>query len=113
MFVVSKTPTYFWPVTLETPKSGGGFEKETFEVEFKRLPTSEVKKMFANDSEKKMTDSDFCKDNVVGWKDVKSSDGDLLPFSASNLEAILEIPTVDRRIVEAFLESLAGSRLKN
>jgi hypothetical protein len=116
MFVVKKSSSYFWPVTIETPKDGGQYDKESFEVEFKRLPTSEVKKLFegADRGEPRgKKDVDFCKENVVGWKGVKGESGEDIPFSLSALEQILEFPTVDRRIAEAFLESLAGSRLKN
>jgi hypothetical protein len=112
MFVVSKTPSYFWPVTVSTPKSGGAFEKETFEVEFKRIPNSEVKKIFV-DGDISVKDAEFCRKNVIGWKDIKGADGEQIPFSLSALDELLEIPTIDRKIVEAFLESLSGSRVKN
>lgn len=114
MFVVKKSNSYFWPVTIETPENGGQFKKESFEVEFKRLPSSEVKKIFtAEGMEEKKTDADFCRENVINWKGVKAEDGSDLNFSLSNLDLVLEIPGAGRKIVEAFMESLAGSRLKN
>jgi hypothetical protein len=36
-FTRKKVASYKWPVTVEIPADGGGFDKATFTVEFKKL----------------------------------------------------------------------------
>lgn len=116
MFVIKKTNSYTWPVKCESAVNGGKFEKETFEVEFKRIPDSEVKKalgLVPVEERKQKMDKEFCKEIVLGWKDVKDESGEDVPFSQTALDTLLEFPGVARSIVEAFLESIAGSKVKN
>lgn len=58
-------------------------------------------------------DKDFCKEVIVGWKDVVGEKNEEIPFSPSALEQLMEIPGVSKQLVSAFLESIAGSKLKN
>lgn len=111
MFVLKKSYTYFWPVNVEIPKDGGKFEKFSFEAQFKQLPQSRIKEVFGDSSEVK--DVDFCKESMVGWKGVKDENGEDVPFSISSLEEMLEMPSVAKNIVSAFVESIAGSKIKN
>lgn len=115
MFVLKKNYTYFWPVTVESPKDGGGFEKFSFEVEFKQIPDSRIKKIFVAPEEEmeKINDKNLCKEVISNWKDIKDEKGDDIIFSPSNLDKLLEVPTVAKSLVTSYLESLAGSKAKN
>jgi hypothetical protein len=37
-FVLKQSDTYVWPVTFDIPVDGGRHEKQTFDVQFKRMP---------------------------------------------------------------------------
>lgn len=112
MFVLSQSTSYTWPVTVEFPVSGGKFEKQTFDAEFKRLPQTRIREMTTDAGRGKIDDNDFAREVLVGWKGVSDGSGDV-PFSAEALDRLLEIPLVAGAIVQAFFESLAGAKRKN
>lgn len=113
MFVLKKVVTYFWPVKFEVPQSGGTHKKETLNIEFKRIPQSEIKKLLEGEADKPATDVEFSKAVVVGWKDVQDEDGSPIEFSSESLQQILEVPMVAKSVVSSYLESIAGSKVKN
>lgn len=112
MFVLSQSSSYTWPVTVEFPVSGGKYDKQTFDAEFKRLPQSAIKELTDRAAKGELNDSDFVKEILVGWKGI--TDGkDEVPFSSQALEQLLEIPLVAAAIAQAFFGSVAGARRKN
>lgn len=116
MFSLKTNYTYFWPVKIETPKSGGSYTKEEFEAEFRLVSQSRIKEILGISKPKdgkQPTDNDFCKEIMVGWKNVKDESGEDLTFSQHNLELILEVPGVAKKIVTAYLESFSGAEEKN
>lgn len=113
MFVLDKSPSYSWPVQTEVASNNGKFETETFDVNFKRVTESEKMQFFGAETVQRHTDVEICKKVVVGWKGVTDENGNEIPFSQENLDKLLEIPKVSSFIVIAFLESLAGARVKN
>jgi len=112
MFKLNQTATYFWPVTVAVPADGGRHEKETFDGEFRRMSQSRLKDLQAQIEAGKMTDDGFVREVLVGWKGVTSG-GEDVPFSASALDQLLDIPQVAASIVVAFAESHAGIIRKN
>lgn len=110
MFVLAKEASYSWPVKVSTPKDGGTYEKSTFEVKFKRLQQSKLRKVLKDEE---ATDASFCRDVVLDWKGVKDESGAEVPFSETALDQLLEIPGVAKSIVDAYLESVSGAKIKN
>lgn len=109
-FILNARPSYSWPVTFNFPKDGGNYETSTFDVEFKHLKQSQVKKML---KDPKGTDVSFCKAVIVGWKGVFSKPGVELTFSESALDQVLDETGLAKCIASAFLESLDGAKVKN
>jgi hypothetical protein len=105
MFVLKQSDTYFWPVTVELPLSGGKKEKHSFEVEFKRIPQSQIKAMI-DDSES--TDVDFCRVVMAGWKGVVDQDGKEIPFTDGTRDGLIDIPSVAQAVLLAFLDANSG-----
>lgn len=112
MFSISQSSSYTWPVTVEFPISGGKTEKQTFDVEFKRLTQSKIKELRDAAYQGKLTDDETCRQIVVGWRGV-SDNGQELPFSPENLDALLEIALVPASIVRSFFDSMEGAKRKN
>lgn len=110
MFKLSKSESYTWPVVVEVPQSGGKFGKETFDAEFKRLSQSDLKGMIEREG---ATDSDFCREIMIGWKGITDGSGAEVPFSLSARDELLDVPTVARAIAEAYLSSVSGAKRKN
>ena len=110
MFIISQTASYSWPVTVEVPVSGGKFEKQSFDAEFKRLPQSQIVEL--RDAEG-TTDIAFAREVLVGWKGIHDANKQELPYSESARDMLLDIPTVATAVVMAFFASLSGSKAKN
>lgn len=112
MFVLSQSQSYSWPVTVELPTSGGKFEKSTFDAEFKRVSQSRIKEIQKQIEANEITDSDFCRDVLVGWKGIQDESGEI-PFSEGARDRLIDVALVAGAIVKAFFTSLAGGKLKN
>jgi hypothetical protein len=113
MFVLSQSQSYFWPVEIEMPVSGGKFEKSTFDAEFKRLAQSRIKEILKQLGESDYGDSDLCKEVLVGWKGILDENKAEVPFSESARDQLLDVAVVAGCIVKAFFASLNGAKRKN
>ncbi len=112
MFKLDQSQSYSWPVAVEFPISGGKFEKQTFDAEFKRLPQSRMKEVLSTETET-IPDLEFSKEVLLGWKGIQAADGSEIPFSESARDQLLDVPLVARAVVMAFLNSATGGKIKN
>lgn len=113
MFVIKKVESYFWPVKVELPKDGGSYQKHEFQAHFKRITQSQLKILLEGEGDKNPTDKEFCKSVVIGWKDILDEEKNPIEFSDESLETLIEIPSVAKTIVVSYLDSIAGSKVKN
>lgn len=111
-FILKQTASYFWPVTIELPTSGGRFEKQTFDAEFKRTSQERINAIMADARDLTTNDIAVCREMMVGWRGVSDDSGEI-PFSEEALSMLLDIPTVANSAVTAWMESLAGAKRKN
>ncbi len=109
-FIIKKASNYIWPVKHKVPIDGGRYETQTFDAEFKRLTDSRLKELLKDD---KNTDQIFCVEVLVGWKGIQSEDKLEIPFSESSRDELLDQPGLAAAIVTAYLESVAGQKVKN
>lgn len=109
MFKLSQSETYSWPVQFKLPADGGQFESHTFDAVFKRISKSRINEA-SNDET--MTDIDFAKEVLVGWKGVTNDGKEEVPFSESARDRLLEIPAVAAGVVASFLASSHGKEAK-
>lgn len=112
MFKLTQSQSYKWPVSVSIPTDMGQFEKQTFDGEFKRLSDSRLKEVRTKVEADEMTDADFAREVMVGWKGVTDGEAEV-PFSQSALDQLLDIPGVAAAIVMAVVESLSGLKRKN
>lgn len=112
-FVLSQSESYTWPVVVEFPISGGRFDKQTFDVEFKRLAQARIREIWDAIQTGEMTDDDLCNEVVVGWAGVQDGKGNEVPFSEKAKADLLNISLVSSSIVAAWLDSLAKAKRKN
>jgi len=112
MFKLTQSNTYTWPVSVNIPVNGGQYDKQTFDGEFKRLSDARLKEIRSSIEAGQLTDADFVRELMVGWKGV-TDDGADVPFSQSTLAQLLDIPGVAAAVVMAVVESLAGLKRKN
>lgn len=109
MFKLNQAATFRWPVEFNLPVEGGRFEKQTFDAEFKRQTSDQIKERQEREG---MTDLVFCREVVVGWSGI-SDDGEDVPFSAAALEQVLQVPGAAGAMVQAFYAAVSGLKRKN
>lgn len=112
MFKMGKQATYWWPVKVKVPVSGGKHETQNFDVLFKRLPQSKITGMIEQTAEGG-SDNAFALEAVVDWKGIQDEAGIDVPFSHTALSELLDVPMVAKAVVLAYLESIAGAPIKN
>jgi hypothetical protein len=109
MFKLSQSDSYSWPVKVSLPTDGGRFIEQTFDAVFKRLSQSKIKEMLAVEGG---TDSEFCKDILIGWKGITDDNGAEIPFSEDARDKLLDVPSVANATVEAYVTSASGKGAK-
>jgi hypothetical protein len=113
MYTIGLSDTYAWPVHVQHPKDGGGFEERTFDAIFKRFDQPKIDDINARAMSDAMKDLDVARIALAGWKGVKS-DGDVdYPFSETNRDVLLTIQGMPKAIVRAWYDSLRGGKEKN
>jgi hypothetical protein len=113
MFKIKQSNTFTWTVRFVTPESGGKHVTSTCDLEFKRLSQSELTKLAEDIQSDERTAHQIVREIVVGWKDGTIMDGDdIVPFSDSALDQLLEVPMAAGAILNAFLEAYNGQAAK-
>lgn len=99
-FKRKKVGSYRWPVTVSSPADGGGSEKETIDLVFKRI---------------KRTELEGVKDNVQllervieGWSNYLDESDKEIPFSDAALKELLQDTAFVPAAAKAYWESLQG-----
>ena len=112
-FVLKKTNSYKWPVTVDVPVDGGKHDRVTFDVECKDLTQSRLLEIAELSSEGSLTDVEVAREVMVGWAGIQDEDGKDLPYSITKRDELLEVPMVATAIASAYLESKRGAKRKN
>lgn len=105
---LKQSDTFSWPVKVSIPKDGGGYETGTFDAVFKRLPRSQSEDMATKVMSGELSGIDAVRQILVGWTGVES-DGEPVPYSETNREALLEIPGVAIAVFRVFSEANSGA----
>lgn len=126
LFVIDNDPVIEWPVIVKLPTAGGIFAEHQFEVTMRVLSPAEYEELFQ--SEKQEGDSvlkisEVVKQNVpvfqrliVGWKGVKDSAGNEVPFTSEKLAEQVtgpRGPALSAGLWNAVNEIRYGTRLGN
>lgn len=101
------TPTFTTKVTVNVPNDKGGHDKSTFMAKFKRLTPEE------QDEVRPMKNEDVVRKVLVGWDLTDADTGEVVPFNAEELDALLVISPTPLATALAFWESVNGARAKN
>jgi hypothetical protein len=121
----SANGSYLWPVSVDFPVDGGGTDTLLFDAKFKRLPQSKTEELVliairnaqslqvGKDPDPNASDRAIAAEVVVGWQGIKDDNDEEVPFSQSNLNALLEFPGAAGAIAKAWFESINGKKAKN
>lgn len=98
MFRIAKPDeTYPTPVTVRAPDGGETVDAQCT-LHFKCLPSDEAGKLALAGN------AAFLRKVVTGWDDIAGTNGNALPFTKKNLEALLQIPYFAASAVDAYFE---------
>jgi len=109
-FKLTQKPTFVSRVTVETPNQKGGFDKSTFNAEFRLVGMDEVEEL------KKIPGKEVMESVLVGWSELLGPDNEPLEFNEVNRSALLNLPyalTVLASFDGPFWGSLFKAREKN
>jgi hypothetical protein len=112
MFELNQSKTYTWPVSVQLPVSGGKFETQHFDAEFKRLTSKRLDEVKVSITENTLSERLFIEEVFQGWRGVTNG-GEELAFTPSTRDELLSIPGVIDGLIWAFLESVTGQKRKN
>lgn len=110
-FVLKQSDSYHWPVEVSIPVDGR-FEKQTFDIEFRRVSQPRINELAQLGSEGAITDRQTCIELVVGWRGITDGTAEI-PFSQDALGQLLDMSVMERAILVAWGESLSGAKRKN
>lgn len=116
------SPTFSTEVVVNVPNTKGGFDKNTFTATFKRpmpvmdeggKPTEDNTLDVYRQENPSITDKQFVRDWMVGWKLVDDTTKEEVPFSPLELEVVLAIEPTPAALVTAFHRAWRGVSTKN
>lgn len=113
-FKLKISNTYFVPVTVQYPGANGKPERNSFDVEFKRMNRTQLQDTYDKLSKGKIRDEDFLEEVIVSWKGLEDEDGNAIAYTAGKLHEISDsLIQFSPSIVRAFFESVETVREKN
>jgi hypothetical protein len=115
MFVIAQSPTFWAPVQFESPAAQGGARTvASFDVEFPRLTRAELAALGERIDGERLDDAAVARHLVRNWNGIHVADGgESLPYSAENLDLVLNIAGTASAIVFAFRRAQAGAARGN
>ena len=112
-FILKKSNTYKWPVSVDVPIDGGKHQRVTFDIEFNDLTQSRLLEIANLSAEGTLSDVEIAREVIMGWAGIEDEDGDEVPYSIASRDELLEVPMIASAIAGAYLESKQGAKRKN
>ena len=112
-FVLKKSNTYKWPVSVDVPIDGGKHQRVPFDVEFKDLTQSRLLEIADLSAEGSLSDVEIAREVIMGWAGIEDEDGEEVPYSISSRDQLLDVPMIATAIAGAYLDSKRGAKRKN
>lgn len=127
-FVLQTSPTYWWPIVFEMPIDNNRYKRESFEIEFNRLPQSEVDEIMAVELEAQRAIQSgtgnvrellailrgHAKRVIADWRGILDTNGgEAVPFSDAALRQLLEVPNMASVILQIYGESVSKAKVGN
>ena len=104
--------TYCWPVEIRVPRDGGRWKKETFEVEFLNISQSRMNELIEGSEDQTLGDSGLWLEVLRGWSGIVDDEDKEIPFTAENLQSVLDVPGVAQALITALMESRLGGQAR-
>lgn len=99
--------TFTAKVKVNIPNEKGGFDPSTFTATFRRMTTDQLNDL------RGLADADVVRRTLVDWDLVDADTNEKVPFSAAEMEALLQIKPTDYATAKVFWDTVQGVGAKN
>tara|TARA_Y100000361_G_scaffold30100_1_gene24909 strand:+ start:474 stop:824 length:351 start_codon:yes stop_codon:yes gene_type:complete len=99
--------TFDWKVKLPIPTKNKR-EVHTFTATFKRITQDRFEELARLQRDEGLSNTEICKEIMVGWSDMLDTEGNELPFSDAYVNKFLDVAGVAAFIADAFSEAYTG-----
>ena len=99
--------TFDWKVKLPIPTKNKR-EVHTFTATFKRITQDRFEELARLQRDEGLTNTEICKEIMVGWSDMLDTEGNELTFSDAYVNKFLDVAGVAAYIADAFSEAYTG-----
>ena len=99
--------TFDWKVKLPIPTKNKR-EVHTFTATFKRITQDRFEELARLQRDEGLTNTEICKEIMVGWSDMLDTEVNELPFSDDYVNKFLDVAGVAAYIADAFSEAYTG-----
>lgn len=100
MLKIGQSESFWYPVKVTILSEDGQSSSHEFEAKFKRLDREALSRAMATPD-----DLALLRENLLGWRSVVDDDGNPLPFTDDNREALLNLWPVLPALAKAFVEA--------
>lgn len=109
MLKLAPKDSYKRTVKVDVPLDLGKVERQQFVVKFKRLSATETRELVEEfQADKGVSDEDLMRRYLLDWEGVSDEDGNDIPYTSTNLDAMMDVVYIRKAIVNAFVEEVFG-----
>lgn len=111
MFKFAKSRRVLWPVVISVPSDSGDGTVTEYPVKvlYELLTRSDVQTV----QEQPEVGQEMLRDKIQGWEGIADEDGQVLVYSPEALEALLDVPYIERAFSTGLLQASNGAPAKN
>ena len=106
-FVLKKTGSIKWPVTVHKASDGGKFKDFKFEAVFKEIGRKRFNELI-EEGDEALTD-----EILLGWSKIQDEEGNAVEFNEENKKVLLDDFTVMKAVIESYGKLVTGGAEKN
>lgn len=107
MFKLAKETTFWWRTEIQVP-SGESKQTVTCELQF-RVGVEDDAKDLESYVKGSLSEFDWIRKKIVGWRQVGDEEGNELPFNDENLARFLAIDYVRNSVSHGYLKAVNGA----
>jgi hypothetical protein len=97
-FILKKTASIKWPVTVQKAADGGKFKEYKFDAVFKEIGRDRFNELI---------------EILLGWEKIQDEEGNPIEFNEENKKALLDDFTAMKAVIEAYGKLITGGIEKN
>ena len=106
-FVLQKSASISWPITVRKPSDGGKFQDQKFDALFRHIGRERFNELI------ELGDEALTNEILVGWKNIEDGEGNEIEFNEENKKLLLDDFIVEKTLIEEYGKFITGGAEKN